>query len=157
MKSVLFILLATVLLGTATIRAGAQDVTAPIHQFLDGLNAGDDKAANAAYATGDIIIVDEIAPHSWSGPNAPQQWTADLEKHDAMMGVSDGVVKYDAPTRIETEADVAYVIVPTVYLYKERGKPMAEEAQMTFVLRRQSGAWKISGWVWSGGKPHPAK
>ena len=77
-KSVLFILLATVLLGTAPIRAGAQDVTAPIHQFLDGLNAADDKSANAAYAAGDIIIVDEIAPHSWSGPNAPQQWTADL-------------------------------------------------------------------------------
>ena len=158
MKSVLLTLLAAALLGITPIRAEAQqDVTAPIRQFLDGLNAHDDKSANAAYATGDIIIVDEVAPHSWSGTNAPQQWGADLDKHDAAAGVSDGVVKYDAPTRVESGTDSAYLVVPTVYLYKERGKQMAEEAQMTFVLRRQSGAWKISGWVWSGVKPHPAK
>jgi ketosteroid isomerase-like protein len=154
---ILFTLLASILLGTASISAGAQDVTAPIHQFLDGLNAGDATSVKAAYATGDIFIVDEIAPHSWSGPNAHQQWSADIERHDATTGVTDGSVKYSAPTRTEVEADYAYVIVPTVYLCKERGKPMAEEANMTFVLRRQSGAWKISGWVWSGAKPHPAK
>jgi hypothetical protein len=157
MKRLLLGLLASALLGTLTIRAEAQDVTAPIHQFLDGLIKGDDKAANAAYATGDIIIVDEIAPHSWAGPNAPQQWSADLEKHDSAAGVSDAGLKYDAPTRTEVDGDSAYVIVPTVYWYKERGKPMVEEAQMTFVLRRQSGAWKIGGWIWSGVKPHPAK
>ena len=44
------------------------------------------------------------------------------------------MVKYEAPTRTEIEGDVAYVIMPTVYLYKENGRPMAEEGQVTCVL-----------------------
>jgi hypothetical protein len=64
---------------------------------------------------------------------------------------------YSDPTRTEVEGNVAYVIVPTVYLYKEHGQPTAEEGQMTFVLARVDGAWKIKSWTWSGITPHPAK
>lgn len=82
---------------------------------------------------------------------------ADLDKHDKATGVTDAKVKYSAPLRGEVEGDAAYVVVPVVYLYKEKGKPMTEDARMTFVLHKESGAWKISGWVWTGTKPRPAK
>ena len=49
------------------------------------------------------------------------------------------------------------MVMPTTYLYKEHGKPLAEEGQMTFVLHVEAGSWKISGWTWTGVKPHPAK
>jgi hypothetical protein len=137
--------------------AAAGDVTTPIHQFIDGFNSGDTRSAFAAYASGDIVIVDEFAPHRWVGPHAAQEWAADYDKHAQATGVTDGMVKYGAPTRTEIEGKSAYVIVPTVYTYKEHGKPIAEEGQMTFVLKLEAGGWKISGWTWSGGKPHPAK
>lgn len=129
MKKTILALLASILLTQAAIAAGPGDVTAPIHQFIDGFNTGDLKSAYAAYASGDIVIVDELAPHRWIGPNAAQQWAADYEKHSQATGVSDGTVKYGAPTRTEIEGDVAYVIVPTVYPYKEHGKPIAEEGR----------------------------
>ena len=154
MKKTILALFASILLTHIAIAA---DVTAPIHQFIDGFNTGDVKSAYAAYATGDILIMDEFAPHRWTGPNAPQQWAADYEKHTQATGVSDGTVKYGAATRTEIEGDVAYVVVPTTYLYKEHGKPMVEEGQMTFVLHIEAGSWKISGWTWTGAKPHPAK
>jgi len=148
---------AVFLLAVPTVWAGNADVTAPIHQFLDGFNGGDMKSANATYATGDIMIVDVFAPYHWFGPHAAQMWAADYEKYAQAAGVSNGQVKYGSPTRTEVEGEVAYVIVPTTYLYKQHGKPMAEKGEMTFVLQNQGGAWKISSWTWTGEKPHPTK
>lgn len=143
-----------ILLLPAAFAASPADVTTPTHQFIDGFNSGDTKSAFAAYAAGDILIIDEFAPHRWLGPHAPQQWAADYDKHAQATGVSDGSVTYGAPTRSEIEGDVAYVILPTKYSYKERGKAMTEEGEMTFVLHAEAGGWKISAWTWSGVKPH---
>jgi len=101
--------------------------------------------------------VDEFAPHRWSGPHAAQDWAAAYDKHAQATGVSDGQVKYSAPTRIEREGELAYVILPTEYLYKEHGKPMDEKGSITAVLHKEDGAWKIRAWTWSGEKPHAAK
>ena len=133
------------------------DVTTPIHQFIDGFNTGDTKTAYAAYSSGDIAIVDEFAPHRWTGPHAAQDWAADYDKHAQATGVTDGSVQYGPPSRTEIEGDAAYVIIPTIYNYKEHGHPTTEEGQMTFVLHLEENAWKISGWTWSGLKPHPTK
>jgi hypothetical protein len=156
MKKVFLALLACVVLFPSAM-AVAADLTAPIHQFIDGFNTGDVKSAYAAYANGDIVIVDEFAPHRWIGADAPQGWAAAYDKHARSTGVSDGFVKYGEPTRSEVENDVAYVIIPTTYLYKQNGKPTTEEGQMTFVLHAEAGGWKISAWTWSGVKPHPAR
>jgi hypothetical protein len=159
MTKILVALLALLLLTTTAMTAApaAGDVMAPIRQLLAGFNNNDMKAANAAYATGDVTIVDEFAPHLWSGPHAAQEWADAYDKHAAATGVTDGIVKLGTPTRTEVELDSAYVIVPAVYNYKEHGVATTEEGQMTFVLRTESGVWKITGWTWTGVKPHPAK
>lgn len=156
MKKVILALLASALLAIVAAAATPGDVTTPIHQFIDGFNTGDVKSAFAAYAAGDVTIIDEFAPHRWAGPHAAQEWAADYDKHAQATGVSDGLVKYGEPTRTEIEGDVAYVIVPTVYTYKEKRHALAEEGQMTFVLHQEAGGWKIQGWTWSGVKPHVA-
>jgi hypothetical protein len=46
------------------------------------------------------------------------------------------VVTLSAPTRVETTGDRAYVVVPAVYVFKERGVAMRETAQMTFALKK---------------------
>jgi len=157
MKKIILSLLVIALVIPVAQAAPPADVTAPIHQFIDGFNTGDVKSAYAAYASGDIVIVDEFAPHLWVGPQAAHNWAADYDKHTQATGVSDGSVKYGAPTRTEVEGSTAYVVIPTVYNYKEHGKAVAEEGQMTFVLRMEQGTWKIAGWTWTGVEPHPAK
>ena len=150
-------LLGTIVLVSTAMAATAADVTKPIHQFIDGFNTGDVNSAYAAYASGDIVIVDEFAPHIWTGQHAPQDWAADYDKHAKASGVSDGSVKYGAPTRAEVEDNVAYLVIPTVYNYKEHGKAMTENGQMTFVLHMEKDAWKIAAWTWTGVKPRLAK
>jgi hypothetical protein len=156
MRKTILAVFACILFFPFALAAYAGDVTLPIHQFIDGFNRGDTKAAFASYAKGNIMIVDEFAPHRWYGPNAPQEWAAEYDKHAQATGVSDGQVTYGSPTRTEIDGNEAYVILPTVYLYKDHGKPTVEEGQMTFVLHAEAGAWKISAWTWSGVKPHPA-
>jgi len=156
MKQAFVALLAAVLWVPAAIPGGRDDVSAPVRQFIDGFNTGNVQSAFAAYATGPITIVDEFAPHIWTGPDAAHQWADAYDKHAQATGVTDGVVTYGEPTRTEVEGDVAYVIMPTVYRYKEHGQPMREEGQMTAVLQREGPAWKIRAWTWSGVKPHAA-
>jgi ketosteroid isomerase-like protein len=136
---------------------GAADVTAPIRQFIDAFNRGDTKTAFATYAPGDIQIIDEFAPHRWFGPHAPQDWAAAYDKNAQATGVTDGRVTYGTPTRIEIEGNVAYVVMPTAYLYKEHGVAMAEEGQVTAVLHHEASGWKMNAWTWTGVKPHKAK
>ena len=157
MKHAVALMLVLTLFAPAAIPAAHEDLAAPARQFIDGFNTGNVDSAFAAYATGPITIVDEFAPHLWTGPNAAHEWADAYDQHAKATGVTDGKVAYGRPTRTEVEGDVAYLVMPTVYLYKERGKPMREEGQMTFVLNRQSGAWKIRGWTWTGVKPHPPK
>jgi hypothetical protein len=156
MKKFVFALLASVL-TFSSLAATPADVTAPIHQFIDGFHTGDVKSAYAALASGDIVIMDEFAPHLRFGYDAPEEWAAAYEKHAAATQVTDGFVKYGPPTRIEIEGNVAYVIIPTVYTYKQNGRPLVEEGQMTFVLHSGASAWRITALTWTGVKPHPSK
>ncbi|HEY2822459.1 MAG TPA: nuclear transport factor 2 family protein [Candidatus Acidoferrum sp.] len=157
MKQAIVALLALVLCAPAVIPATGDDASAPLRQFIDGFNSGNVQSAFAAYSSGPITIIDEFAPHIWTGPNAAHDWADAYDKHAQVTGVTDGKVTYGKPTRTELTADVAYVVMPTVYVYKENGKPLKEEGQMTAVLNRESGTWKIRAWTWSGVKPHPAK
>ena len=82
---------------------------------------------------------------------------SDYDKHAKATGVTGGKVTYGEPTRTEVEGDLAYVIIPTVYLYREHGKPLREEGQVTAVVHAEGGVWKMRGWTWSGVKPHSAQ
>jgi hypothetical protein len=133
------------------------DVMAPIQKFVDSFNKGDAAAAAATHAAGaDLTIIDELPPFLWRGPKAFQSWSADLDSDAKKNGISDQSVTLSAPTRTERNADQAYVIVPAVYSFKQRGAAMREAAQMTFVLRRGASGWLIHGWTWTGPKPQSA-
>ena len=157
MRKTLLVLFAGVLLVPGAVAAGPGDVTTPIRQFIDAFNSGDMNAASAMYAKGNITIVDEFAPHLWSGPHAAQDWAADFDKNAKATGVTDPKVTYAAATRVQTEGDLAYLVMPTGYEYKLKGTPMEEKAQLVVVLHKETGGWKLRGWAWSGMKPHPTK
>ena len=143
--------------STATATAANAQLEAPIHQFIDAFNKGDVKAAGATHLASGISIIDEVPPHNWQGPKAFGTWAADLTKNDKAAGISDEKVTLGAVTREVMSPDTAYVIVAATYTFKQKGVAMREPAQMTFALKKDSGAWKIAGWTWSGPDPTPAK
>lgn len=133
-------------------------LVAPIQKFIDSFNKGDMAAAAATHAAdAGLTIIDEVAPHLWHGPKAFQDWSAALESDAKKNGITDQVVKIDAPIRQVANGDRAYVVVPAVYTFKEKGVAMREAAQMTFALEKGSTGWLIHGWTWTGPNPKPAK
>ena len=151
------------LIAGASASAATPDaqLMAPIQKFIDSFNKGDAAAAASTHAaTADLAIIDEVPPYFWQGSQAFQAWGADLESDSKKRGITDQVVTISAPIRVETSGDQAYVVVPAVYAFKERGVAMSESARMTYVLKNGSGGWLIHGWAWTGPKPKavpPAK
>ena len=132
-------------------------IMAPIQKFMDTFNKGDIAGAAATHATGaDVTIIDEVPPFVWRGPKAFQEWSTALDSVSKQAGITEQMVTISAPTRTETSGDSAYVIVPAVYTYKEKGVAMREAAQMTFVVKKGAGGWLIHGWTWTGPKPQRA-
>jgi len=157
MKSLLVGVFSSVGLLAATSAAAADPkVSAPIQAFVDSFNKGDLKTAAATH-TADAIIIDEVAPYVWRGPNAVESWLGDLVKDSTVKNLTDPSVAISPATRELVSGDRAYVIVPAVYSFKDDGKPMREVAQMTFSLQKDAaGAWKINAWAWTGPDPSPA-
>jgi ketosteroid isomerase-like protein len=133
--------------------ANAQ-VMAPITRFMEAFNKGDIEAAAATHAAdADLVIVDEVTPYVWRGSKAFHAWAGDLDADAKKRGVTDQQVSIGAATRVETDGTGAYVIVPSVYTFKEKGIAMRASAQMTFTLKKGASGWLIHGWTWTGPKP----
>jgi hypothetical protein len=140
--------------------AQAQDaqVMAPIKKFIDSFNKGDTAGAAATHAAdADLTITDEVPPFLWRGPQAFKEWSTALDADAKKRGMTEPVVTLKAPTRTETDGNQAYVVVPAVFTFKERGVAMREAAQMTFVLQKGAAGWLIHGWTWTGPKPQKAE
>ena len=125
-----------VLFMGAAVSAQAPDaqVMAPIQKFIDSFNKGDVAGAAATHAAvPELSITDEVSPYIWRGAQAFKGWSGDL----------------------------AYVVVPAVYTFKQGGVAMREAAQMTFALKKGADGWLIHAWTWTGPKPQkvaaPAK
>ena len=143
--------------GTAGAQAPDAQLIAPIQKFIDSFNKGDMAGAAATHAaTADVSITDEVSPFLWRGAQALKTWAADLESDAKKRGITDQSVAISAPTRTETSGDQAYVVVPAVYTFKERGVAMREAAQMTFVLKKGAAGWLINAWTWTGPKAQKA-
>ncbi len=133
-------------------------IVAPINAFLEAFNKGDMAGAAATHAaTAELVIIDEVPPYAWRGPQAFTAWATDLEKHDKAKGVTGQKVTLGAPTRVESDGTAAYVIAPALYTFTEKGVAMREAAQMTFVLKKGAAGWLIHGWTWTGPKPSKAR
>lgn len=143
--------------ATASAQAPDAEVMAPILKFMDTFNKGDMAGAAATHAAGaDLTIIDEVPPYLWRGPQAFQAWSADLDSDAKKIGMTEPAVTLGAVSRIEKNGDQAYVVVPVVYTFKQRGVAMRAAAQMTCVLKKGAGGWLIHSWAWTGPRPQPA-
>lgn len=144
------------LLPAAGAMAGEPATTAPIHQFIDAFNKGDAKGAKATHLAS-VTIIDEVAPHLWTGPKAFDSWVADLAASDKAAGITAEKVMLGKVTRTVVSGDAAYVVIAATYNFQQKGVAMREPAQMTYALKKDGKTWKIAGWTWTGPDPTPAK
>jgi len=125
------------------------DVMATIHQFVDGFNKGDVKSALAACAE-ETSIIDEFPPHEWHGAGACAKWADDYVANAKKDGITDGAVTLHKPKHVDVNGDRAYVVIPTDYTFKQKGKAKKEsKAAFAFALHKGAAGWRITGWSWA--------
>jgi hypothetical protein len=123
-----------------------------IHKTMDDFNHGDIAGFKAAHVDAPTII-DEFAPHMWSGSGAVDSWMAALEKDAKTNGDTDGKIRLGAVTSSHIETDTGYVHINADYLYREHKKAMVEHGGFTFAFTKVGGDWKVAGWTWNGSTP----
>jgi hypothetical protein len=142
-------MLAALWLSVPAVAAGDNEaVLAPIRQFVDGLNKGDMKAAAATHVAAPSII-DDVPPHQWQGADAFEHWSAADNAEMQQDGITAPGVKIKAPSQFQLDGDSAYVVVPTVYSFLQKGKKTAENGYLTFAMAKQGSDWRIAGWAWT--------
>ena len=124
--------------------------------FLAAFNAGDNAKTAALASPSGLVIVDEFAPHLWTGKSAFTTWMADYDKDAKAKGLTEPKVTMDAPLVNAISGDVAYLVCPMTYIYKQKGVAMREPARMAMVLHKEGAVWKFMSWTWTGTVPKAA-
>ena len=132
-------------------------VQAPIRAMATAFNKGDVPAAKAAHVAAPTILDEVAAPFAWSGPTAFDDWIATMGRTETERGRTGGQVELGPATRETVDGNSAYVIVPSRYTFRQRGRKMRETGSMTFVLTRVGAAWKIQSWSWSSPAAVPVR
>ncbi|NIJ07660.1 hypothetical protein FHS31_001256 [Sphingomonas vulcanisoli] len=94
-------------------------------------------------------IVDNAAPFRWSGPDAFDQWLHDLGESEAKVGRIGGSVFFGAPVDEVVAGDHAYVVTPSRYTFKQKGRMLRETGYTAFTLVKQGAVWKVESWSWA--------
>jgi hypothetical protein len=147
-----------VLVFALTAAARAQSTPqAAVATFMDGFNSGDMARSAAMNSAKGTSIIDEFPPYSWSGPKAFDEWGTGFDANSKAQGVTDAKVTLEAPIVQNITADHAYLIYPSLYVYKQRGVVMREAGRVAIVLRKEGADWKIAAWTWTGTMPKRGK
>ena len=128
--------------------APADEATRFVTTLLDKFNKGDANAWLSAHAD-NALIVDEFAPHVWSGTGSPRRWLDAYSKDSQVNGVTGGRLDYGKPLQATSDGSTAYLVLPTTYRFVQKGAKMAEPGSMTFVMKRDGPGWKIASWTYS--------
>jgi ketosteroid isomerase-like protein len=146
-------LLFAIVLGASTpaqAAASQEDaVMSSVNLFVNSFNKGDAKAA-AALCAEETSIIDEFPPYEWHGPKACMKWIDDFGVDAKKNAITNGSVTLGKPRHVEISGDLAYVVIPSDYDYKEKGKPVKQKGSMfTLVLKKAAEGWRITAWSWA--------
>ena len=128
--------------------ADTDDIVSAVNAYNDAMNKAHFHDA-AAYYTASPVIIDEFAPHLWSGASAFTQWGADYDTFAKAHGMSESSTLLAEPLHVTAQDDRGYAVFPAMFVFKRKGKPDHEDGILTFALQKTGGAWKIAGWGWT--------
>lgn len=131
------------------------DIASTVSTFVDEVNSGRIEAALARF-TGDVTIVEDLAPYRWQGPDAGAQWLTAMANNAERLGVTAVVMDLGTPQRIEVEGATGYAIFDGTVLLKRIDQTLREAGLLTFALERHADQWLIAALTWTGERPNGA-
>jgi hypothetical protein len=138
-------LIALMLVGTSALASDTTDVKAVIRHLIADSNSGND-AAFAADLTEPALFIDEYAPFHWRG--AKDGWLNAFNAYNKDNAVTAAKTSIQAFRHVNVGEGRAYVVLKSLYTYKQHSKPMKEPGEEVFTLTKASGKWLVDGYAW---------
>ena len=115
-----------------------------VARFMETL---DDTALEGVFAETDVTIIENFAPHIFSGADAVQAWARGFRKH--AEGLSGLKHAFGTPQDFSAQGGLAFFTLPTIWTGTGNGAAFSEQGGWAFVLIRQNGRWRIKGYGWA--------
>jgi hypothetical protein len=150
-KSVTAMICFTSLAATPALASDEADVLSRMQQTIDAANRNID-APLASNFMPSVVLVDDLAPYVFRGPAADAilEWSKAYGADSAKNSITDFSMKLLKPRRVKVSGDRAYIVLPAVYGFKQRLKPMQKRGTITATLERVDKKWLIATWSWAG-------
>ena len=137
------IALAVSLLAASSALASDQDdIMAVLKQWISG------PAGSVAVCADDAAVIDNLPPFEWHGPGACSKWQKDNDAYAQKEGITEASGTLGEPQQLIVSGDRAYVVLPTMFSFKQKGKRTTEIATSTLVLHKTGAGWRIAAWTW---------
>lgn len=138
-------------MATPALASDEMDVLSRMQQTIDAANRNID-AAVAGNFMPSVVLVDDLAPYVFRGPAADAilEWSNAYGADSAKNSITDFSMKLLKPRRVKISGDRAYIVLPAVYSFKQRLKPMQKRGTITATLERVDKKWLIATWSWAG-------
>ena len=121
----------------------------PIQALVRFMATGDDAGLEGAFASEDLVIVENFAPFVFEGAGAFERWRDGFRRHAEGGGLSELRHSFGPAQDISLDGDTAYFVLPTTWTGKAHGHPFSEDGGWAFVLVRDQDRWRIRGYAWA--------
>jgi hypothetical protein len=122
-----------------------------IARFIAKPNDGD----LSAFASKDVVIVENFAPYVFVGPQAVQRWAEGMRGHvETLSGLTH---TFSAAYNFSTSGDRAYFSLPTRWTGRAGTQGFVEDGGWSFVLVEEKGEWRVLGYGWAVTRIEPVR
>jgi hypothetical protein len=108
---------------------------------------GDESVLAGVFADRDIAIVENFAPHAFTGPDAIASWTRAMRGH--LEGVSELRHSFGEACDFSRAGELAFFSLPTQWTGMARGRRFRERGGWAFALIASDGAWRVRNYAWA--------
>lgn len=131
-----------------------QELLHSVERFVDAVNNGDVSDALGHFAP-DAVIVEDLPPYRWQGPDAGSEWLVAMRENAQAAGLTSIVMRLEPAIRVEVDADDAYAVFAGHLKYRGNAVELQSRGCLTFTLRKAGAKWLIRSLVWGGPAPQP--
>ena len=111
------------------------------------LETADPAGLDGVFSTGEVTILENFAPHVFTGQDGLAHWRALMARHVGAIG--DLRHAFGPPQDFGRTDDVVYFSLPTRWTGVRDGKPFDEDGGWSFTLVWEDGGWRIRAYGWA--------
>ena len=139
-------------IGTATAAETSDDdkaaVVSLLKESIEAWSRNDIEVATR-HLSPSIVLTDNTPPYFFQGPTAVSDWLKAYAAGSKANDITDPWETMGKPTEVEVDGPHAYIAVPTVYGFKQHGKPVRQNSTVTVTLEKSGKDWSIVSYTWS--------